>query len=67
MIARAYDKPLASAEVIALWKKLNEGSSIADVRDGKTTNGYIYDLSGRRVEKPVKGLYIIDGRKVFVK
>ena len=67
VIARAYDKPLVSAEVIALWKKLNEGSSIADIRDSKTTGGYIYDLSGRRVEKPVKGLYIIDGRKVFVK
>ena len=67
VIARAYDKPLVATEVIALWKKLNEGSTIADVRDGKRTNGYIYDLSGRRVEKPVKGLYIIDGRKVFVK
>lgn len=27
----------------------------------------IYDLSGRRVAKAVKGLYIINGKKVFVK
>jgi hypothetical protein len=27
----------------------------------------IYDMSGRRVAKPAKGLYIIDKRKVFVK
>lgn len=27
----------------------------------------IYDLSGRRVEKAVKGLYIINGKKVLVK
>ena len=27
----------------------------------------IYDLSGRKVESPTKGLYIIDGKKVFVK
>ena len=29
-------------------------------------NGAIYDLSGRRVEKAVKGIYIMNGRK-FVK
>ena len=27
----------------------------------------VYDLSGRRVLKPVKGLYIINGKKVYVK
>ena len=27
----------------------------------------IYDLSGRRVAKAVKGLYIINGKKVYVK
>lgn len=26
----------------------------------------IYDLSGRRVESPVKGLYIVGGKKVFI-
>lgn len=35
-----------------------------------TTNqkaGVIYDLSGRRIVKPTKGLYIMDGKKVLVK
>jgi hypothetical protein len=27
----------------------------------------IYDLAGRRVSTPTKGLYIINGKKVFVK
>jgi hypothetical protein len=27
----------------------------------------IYDLSGRRVQKTTKGLYIINGQKVYVK
>ena len=27
----------------------------------------IYDLSGRRVASPVKGLYIVNGKKVFIK
>ena len=26
-----------------------------------------YDLSGRRVENPVQGIYIVNGRKVLVK
>ena len=26
----------------------------------------IYDLSGRRVTNPTRGLYIVDGRKVFI-
>ena len=28
---------------------------------------FIYDLQGRRVEKPTKGMYIINGRKVVIK
>ncbi len=27
----------------------------------------IYDLSGRNVEKPAKGLYIVNGKKVYIK
>ena len=27
----------------------------------------VYDLSGRRVTSPVKGLYIVNGKKVFIK
>lgn len=30
-------------------------------------NGAIYDLQGRRVAKPARGLYIINGKKVMVK
>jgi hypothetical protein len=27
----------------------------------------IYDLAGRKVENPTKGMYIVDGKKVFIK
>ena len=30
-------------------------------------DGKVYDLSGRQVVRPTNGLYIIDGRKVYVK
>ena len=35
---------------------------IHDVTTQKA-NGYIYDLSGRRVKNPTKGIYIINGKK----
>jgi hypothetical protein len=39
---------------------------IEEITDTVKDNA-IYDLSGRKVESPTKGLYIIDGKKVFVK
>jgi hypothetical protein len=30
-------------------------------------DGNAYDLQGRRVENPTKGLYIVNGKKVMVK
>jgi len=34
---------------------------------GRNANGAIYDLSGRRVEHPTRGIYIKDGKKIFVR
>jgi len=31
---------------------------------GTDTTGAVYDLSGRRIIKPAKGIYIINGKKV---
>jgi len=42
------------------------GISISENTQKPQTNA-CYDLTGRRVQKPVKGLYIINGRKVVVK
>lgn len=40
-------------------------------KDGNITSaaqdGVCYDLSGRRVENPTSGIYIVNGKKVFVK
>ena len=41
---------------------------ITDMVNGKTENGKWYDLSGRRLKTPQKsGIYICDGKKVYVK
>ena len=43
-------------------------TSIEDVTNDKTTNnGIYYDLSGRKVQRPTKGIYLINGKKVLVK
>ena len=41
-------------------------TGISQIVNGKSSDGAIYDLSGRRVEKAVKGIYIVNGKK-FVK
>jgi len=46
----------------------NGGSTaIQSVSKDKTTDNRIFDLSGRRISQPTKGLYIINGKKVVVK
>jgi hypothetical protein len=42
-------------------------TGIQNVNTVKANDGAIFDLQGRRVNKPAKGLYIIDGKKVMVK
>lgn len=49
-----------------------EGSDITGVNEVNVqkediTNGEYYDLMGRRVVNPTKGLYILNGKKVFIK
>lgn len=41
-------------------------TAIEEVKTEVAVEG-IYDLSGRRVENPVKGIYIVNGKKVLVK
>ncbi len=49
--------------------ELEDGSTtgIEDLNGETAKPSTVYDLQGRKVEKPGKGLYIIDGKKQFVK
>lgn len=42
-------------------------TGIKNIHANKAADGKIYDLSGRRVMVPVKGVYIRDGKKFIVK
>jgi hypothetical protein len=45
----------------------HNNTAIEDVKSENGMNGTIYDLQGRKVDTPSKGLYIVDGKKVLVK
>jgi len=47
------------------WEDPDGISSVA--ADAAADAATVYDLQGRRVEKPQKGVYIVGGRKVVVK
>ena len=52
---------------VNIYAKSRVATGIEEV---KTENGKveaIYDLQGRRIDSPSKGIYIIDGRKVIIK
>lgn len=44
-----------------------ETTGIADVRSLKDNTESMFDLQGRKIAKPTKGLYIVNGKKVVVK
>ena len=46
---------------------LNGLFCIDDVKDAERGDGLIYDLHGRRIDNHVKGVCIINGKKVFIK
>ena len=42
-------------------------TGIEEVKDASTNVKGVYDLQGRKVENPSKGIYVIDGKKVLIK
>ncbi len=63
---KAYYEMPANSNVQALRLSFGETTGIDAVVNGESKLE-IYDMSGRRVEKMTKGLYIVNGQKVLVK
>ncbi len=61
----AYYTADSSASTLAMKKGEATGIQEVNTESGKVKG--IYDLHGRKVTKPIKGIYIIDGEKVLVK
>ena len=47
--------------------RLDGTTGIEEITEPGDNSNAIYDLQGRRVESPAKGMYIINGKKVFIK
>ena len=54
------------ARVLAVWFDDGETTGITSTAMQPSTEQY-YDLQGRRVTQPTKGLYIVNGKKVIIK
>lgn len=49
-----------------LVEKVDVASGIEEMKEPGTGCKEVYDLQGRRVKNPVKGIYIINGKKVLI-
>lgn len=57
----------SGAQANAYIFNFGETTGIGSVEQQENGKDVIYDLSGRRVTKAQRGLYIVNGRKVLVK
>ena len=47
--------------------KSTNPTAIEEITDNRVQSTDVYDLQGRKVENPSKGIYIIDGKKTFIR
>lgn len=55
------------AEYLGPTPTNEEPTAVEEIANNKSSNAQLYDLSGRKVGHPTKGIYIKDGRKFIVK
>lgn len=65
---KAYLKiPLSAASKFSFFAFEDETTGIAEIHTADSDSSRVYDLSGRMVTNPVKGIYIKNGKKYVVK
>jgi hypothetical protein len=65
---KAYLYITVSARELELSFDESDVTAISEVTNtNRTNNTNVYDLQGRKVAQPTKGLYIVNGRKVIIK
>lgn len=60
-------KEQGAVEGIVTWTIVEGGTGIEDVKGENEEEKTVYDLTGKRVENPSNGIYIINGKKSLVK
>lgn len=61
-VTAVYDDGESGAATASITTAIT--SAETDINADSNANAYIYDLSGRRVNKPVNGIYVVKGKKV---
>ena len=65
---KAYLNIAVSARELELSFDESDVTTISEVTNtNRTNNTNVYDLQGRKVAQPTKGLYIVNGKKVIIK
>ena len=64
---KAYLPKPAGAANVACYSFRFDGTTGIENVEGQSEGTAIYDLMGRRVENPTRGIYVINGKKVLVK
>ncbi len=59
--------PEGSQEAASYSFRFPGTTAIEEVRGSEAGASVIYDLTGRKVDAPAKGIYVIDGKKKYVK
>ena len=59
--------PTATSAPSFFWFNENTPTGISQIENGEMRMENVFDLQGRRVAKPTKGLYIVNGKKVAIK
>ena len=52
---------------VAFFNILNPGEMSIECVKSETDKNNIYNLKGERINQPKKGVYIVDGKKQFIK
>jgi hypothetical protein len=63
---KAYLTYPASAREFFLFDETTSISEELRVKSEEFASAVVFDLQGRRVQNPTKGLYIVNGKKVFI-
>lgn len=65
---KAYLPTTSGAPALSLnFDEGTTGINLTSVNGLQTTDNVYFDLSGRRIAQPTKGLYIVNGKKVIIK
>lgn len=64
---KAYLDTSASSGVKGFLFSFDDENNIEEIVDSKSSNGECYNLAGQRLSKPMKGINIVNGKKVVIK